>query len=86
MKPSDFIIIDLKSQGYAIEQFVKGWDKDIILKWLSTKGSLEVYYDNTINTEIYYFETIFGFRLIFILDDDQFTGIGSHYIFKFKKY
>jgi hypothetical protein len=75
--PKEFVIIDPCSQIWAIAKFVKGWSKKQILEWLSQKGSLELlppYH----NIETYELNTIFGFRMIFILDGEQFTVIGDH--------
>ncbi|MBI4854478.1 MAG: hypothetical protein HY819_21990 [Acidobacteria bacterium] len=77
IKSEEFVVIDPCSQIWAIAKFVKGWQKRDILSWLSLKGNLELL-PNFLNIDTYELNTIFGFRLIFILDNDQFTVISDH--------
>jgi hypothetical protein len=81
MKGCDFIVIDLVSQGLAVERHVQGWPKDEILGWLSQQGRLESDAD-LFGRTLYFFTSGADRRATFYLDDGQFLFMGDHRTFR----
>ena len=76
-----FVLIDLISQGSAVERHICGWPKDQILEWLDRHGNLRSRTD-IYGKEIYTFESAVGRDASFYLDGDRFVFIGDHTTFR----
>ena len=76
-----FVLIDLISQGSAVERHICGWPKNQILKWLERHGSLRSWID-IYGNEVYHFESAVGRAVSFYLDGDRFVFIGDHTTFR----
>jgi len=74
---SNFVIINLASQAYAVARFVEGWSKEQIIDWLRRQGELNGFTD--INGKEYFnFKSKFGFEINFYLNEDEFLFLGDH--------
>jgi hypothetical protein len=73
---SDFALVDLESQIYAVLRYVQGWTRSAFLDWLSQFGEVRRW-DHSPN--VYFFHSHFGLRASFLLTDDgEFIFIYEH--------
>ncbi len=79
MKPQDFVVIDLFSQGRAVQRHVLHWPKDEVLTWLRHWGTLDSLQHPGF-PETYIFRAWCGCRIPFHLEDGIFTFLGDHAI------
>lgn len=80
--PTPFLIIDLVSQAYAVQQHVRGWRTADILEWLGRQGELTRHQEDFYGKEVYRFENPTGFSCGFYLDGDQFTFFGDNTLWR----
>jgi sugar lactone lactonase YvrE len=74
---SDFKIVDLASQGSAVAQHVRGWQKEEILAWLGRRGKLRAVHPD--DPDVYSFLTPAGIQTAFILrDNGEFLIVADH--------
>jgi len=76
-----FALVDLISQGLAVERHIYGWSQDQILAWLKRQGKLRSWVD-IYGKEVYHFESAFGCEASFLLDGARFVFIGDHTTFR----
>ena len=75
----DFHLIDLGSQAYAVQQWLRGRPVAEKLAWLAERGELSLAYaaDGRF-PDTYSFRSRLGFEIVFFLREDQFVFIGDN--------
>ena len=73
----DFVLIDLFSQGRAVQRYVRAWSKVEVLVWLQHWGRLDRWQHPGF-PETYVFHSWCGQVTAFILEDETFTFLGDH--------
>ncbi|HEV8367533.1 MAG TPA: hypothetical protein VGQ39_06230 [Pyrinomonadaceae bacterium] len=76
-----FKVIDLVSQGRAVQSLVRGWPEEQIIEWLRHQGQLESLPEFNGN-KAYSFRSPTGIAAAFFLIDDEFTFIGDNALFR----
>jgi hypothetical protein len=71
---SSFMVIDLISQGSALQKFTQGWSEAAILSLLKAHGILEEFTD-TFGNQVFHFLSPIGLNAIFYLRGNRFTFI-----------
>lgn len=75
----EFIVLDLFSQGRAVQQHVQGWSKDEVLTWLRRWGTLSSWQLRDF-PETHSFRSHCGMVANFIFEDGLFTFLGDHHL------
>jgi hypothetical protein len=76
-----FNVIDLISQGRAVQSLVRGWPEEQIIEWLRQQGQLESLPEFD-GKKAYSFRSPAGIIAAFFLIDDEFTFIGDNTLFR----
>ena len=79
MNSQDFVVIDLFSQGRAVQRHVRDWPKHEVLTWLRHWGTLNSWQLPGF-PETYAFHSWCGAVTNFILEDGAFTFLGDNVI------
>lgn len=82
MAARDFHLVDLISQGRAVERLLAGHTTDAKLGWLALRGT--VYTHPTTSPDwrqVYTFESHVGRRATFFFNGDTFVFFGDHSTF-----
>lgn len=70
-------MVDLFSQGRAVQRHVQGWPKADVLAWLRHWGTIDSW-QYVGQTETHAFRAWCGTLTLFLLEDGQFTFLGDH--------
>jgi hypothetical protein len=73
-----FQLIDLKSQGAAVQRLLRGSSLSDKLAWLSSRGELVEVPPQVGFPQAYRFESRQGLICLFYLREDEFVFIGDH--------
>ncbi len=76
---NEFHLLDLPSQGNAVERLLTGCSAEEKLAWLSACGEISRVPIRLPNSRpIYRFVSTIGMECVFFIDDDKFVFIGDH--------
>ncbi len=82
----EFHLIDLVSQGAAVERILKGKPKEYWIEWLLERGKVTMMKrEDPSWPETYFFESMNGLECTFSIIDYEFHFVGDHYYFKSRK-
>lgn len=77
-----FHLVDLVSQGGAVQSLLRGRSAVEKLEWLSTRGTLTPKpKSHPDERQTYWYETPMGHSCAFFLNGDEFVFIGDHTTF-----
>lgn len=74
-----FALIDLFSQGRAVEQVLARQRDEDKIAWLAQHGSL-VPIDTSADVQVYLFRSTIGLKAVFFLRHSRFVFLGDHCI------
>jgi hypothetical protein len=80
MAPGDFQLVDLISQGRAVERLLAARTTDEKLAWLARHGTLSSPRQVGVRV-VYDFQSRIGRTCVFFLDGDTFVFVGDHSTF-----
>ena len=80
----DFHLINLVSQGAAVQKLLEGMTQDEKLSWFANHGRIEEMQMSTFHPEqkrVYQFESAIGIETRFFFDGDMLVFMGDHTTF-----
>jgi hypothetical protein len=77
-----FHLLDLISQGLAVQQLLRGYSHEEKVAWLAAHGRIEERkLTRAVAQRVYEFESHVGRSCIFFIDGDEFVFFGDHTTF-----